>query len=81
MEVTAVATSEDNGSDDSSDDDEWDPQPATLHDSETRDDTHASRMTEQRRQILEDDSLPEDVRERVRAKVDDAHDEMEAGDE
>lgn len=60
--------------------DDWGPEPASLRDSETRDDAHSSRMAEQRRQILEDESLPEGVRERVRAKIDDAHDEQEADD-
>lgn len=57
---------------------EWDPEPASLADGETRDDTsHASRIAEQRRQILEDEDLPEDLRERVREKIDDAHEDLE----
>lgn len=58
--------------------DEWDPEPASLADGETRDDSsHAGRIAEQRRQILEDEELPEELRERVREKIDEAHDELE----
>jgi hypothetical protein len=51
--------------------DDWEPEPATLRDGETTDESHAARNLAQIRQGVEDGTLDEDALERAKRGSDD----------